>query len=125
MTVVYDAGALVAADRSDRALWADHRTRLELGIVPITTAPVVAQVSRSGRQAQLRRLLRGCQLVPFGAEEAHDVGALAGRCGVDDVIDVHVVTVAKRVGASVMTSDEQDLSRVASALKPPVPIIAI
>jgi len=125
MIVVYDAGALVAADRSDRAVWAEHRTRLELGLVPITTAPAVAQVSRSGRQAQLRRFLRGCQVVPFRAEDAHDVGALAGRCGVDDVIDVHVVTVAKRAGASVMTSDEQDVSRVASALKPPVPIIAI
>lgn len=124
MTVVYDAGALVAADRSDRNLWAEHRARLELGIVPITTAPVVAQVSRSGRQAQLRRFLRGCQLVSFGAEEANEVGALAGRCGVDDVIDVHVVTVANRVGASVMTSDAQDLSRVASELTPPVPIIA-
>lgn len=124
MTVVYDAGALVAADRSDRNLWAEHRARLELGIVPITTAPVVAQVSRSGRQAQLRRFLRGCQLVSFGAEESHEVGALAGRCGVDDVIDVHVVTVANRVGASVMTSDAQDLSRVASELTPPVPIIA-
>lgn len=125
MTVVYDAGALIAADRSDRALWAEHRARLEFGIVPITTAPVVAQVSRSSKQAQLRRFLRGCQLVPFGVEEAHDVGALAGRCSVDDVIDLHVLTVAKRAGASVMTSDEQDLSQVASALRPPVPIIAI
>ena len=40
MTVVYDAGGLIAADRSDREVWADHRARLELGLVPITTAPV-------------------------------------------------------------------------------------
>jgi hypothetical protein len=25
MTVVYDAGALIAADRSNRQVWADHR----------------------------------------------------------------------------------------------------
>lgn len=57
MSVVYDAGVLVAADRGDRDVWADHRVRLELGTAPVTTAPVVAQVSRSPRQAQLRRFL--------------------------------------------------------------------
>ena len=51
--VVYDAGALVAADRSERSFWADHKARLEMGMVPIVPAPVVAQVSRSARQAQL------------------------------------------------------------------------
>jgi hypothetical protein len=54
VTVVYDGGNLIAAERHDRAAWADHRTRLELGLVPMTTAPVVAQVSRSARQCQLR-----------------------------------------------------------------------
>ena len=78
MSVVYDAGALVAAERSERDLWADHRARLELGIVPVTTAPVVAQISRSGRQAQLRRFLRGCEVEPLRPEDAPDVSALAG-----------------------------------------------
>ncbi len=63
MSVVYDAGVFVAADRDDRGAWADHRVRLELGVVPTTTAPVVAQVTRSPRQAQLRRFLRGCDIV--------------------------------------------------------------
>ena len=57
---LYDAGVLVAADRNDRRAWADHRARLEAGLVPQTTAPVVAQVSRSSRQAPLRRFLQGC-----------------------------------------------------------------
>ena len=30
--VVYDAGALIAAERNDRRFWAEHRVRLELGI---------------------------------------------------------------------------------------------
>jgi hypothetical protein len=42
---------------------ADHRARLELGIVPVTTAPVVAQVSHSAQQLQLRQFLRGCDVV--------------------------------------------------------------
>lgn len=116
MTVVYDAGALIAADRSDREVWADHRARLELGAVPITTAPVVAQVSRSGRQAQLRRFLRGCEVVPFLEDEAHDIGTLASRAGSPDVVDVHVVSVAHRRGLGVLTSDESDLRSIVEAL---------
>lgn len=122
MSVVYDAGALIAAERSDRAVWADHRVHLELGLVPATTAPVVAQVSRSGRQAQLRRLLRGCDIVPFGADDAHDIGALAGRSGSTDVVDVHVVAIAHRRRFGVVTSDGDDLKPIADALRPRVPL---
>lgn len=117
MTVVYDAGALIAADRSHREVWADHRARLELGVLPVTTAPVVAQVSRSGRQVQLRRFLRGCSVVPFREEEAHDVGALAGRSGSSDVVDVHIVAVAHRLGFGVLTSDQGDIEPIVGALR--------
>lgn len=122
MSVVYDAGALIAAERSDRAVWADHRARLEFGLVPLTTAPVVAQVSRSGRQVQLRRFLRGCEVVAFGDDEAHEIGALAGRSGATDVVDVHVVAAAHRRRYGVATSDEGDLKPIADALRPRVRI---
>ena len=125
MSVVYDAGALIAADRSDRTEWADHRARLEMGLVPLTTAPVVAQVSRSGRQAQLRRFLRGCELLPFTAEEAHEIGRLAGQSGTPDVVDVHVVAVAHRQRYGVLTADEDDLEPIAEALHSRIPIIAV
>lgn len=98
VTFVYDAGVLIAAERHDRAVWADHRARLELGIVPVTTAPIVAQVSRSGRQAQLHRLLRGCDIVAFTPAQAHAVGALLGASGSADVVDAHVVLVAGASG---------------------------
>ena len=116
MTVIYDAGVLIAADRSNRQVWADHRVRLEVGVAPVTTAPVVAQVSRSGRQAQLRRFLRGCEIVPFAADEAHVVGALSGKSKSSDVVDVHVVAVAHRLGRQVLTSDQDDLDPVADAV---------
>ena len=125
MTVVYDAGALVAADRSDREVWADHRARLELGVVPVSTAPVVAQVSRSGRQAQLRRFLRGCEIVAFGSGEAHEVGTLAGSSGVADVVDVHIVVVAARRGFGVVTSDPNDLTPIVEALIHGIPIFRV
>ena len=125
MSVVYDAGALIAAERSDRAAWADHRVRLELGLVPVTTAPVVAQVSRSGRQAQLRRFLVGCDVVPFGGDEAHGIGALAGRVRQTDVVDVHVVATAHRLRFGVVTSDAGDLQPIADLLRPRVPLFAV
>ena len=120
MTVLYDAGLLIAADRNDREVWADHRARLELGVVPVTTAPVVSQVSRSSRQVQLRRLLRGCEIVAFAAEEVHEVGELLGRAGSSDVVDAHVVVTASRYGSSVITSDEEDLGRLSNCLQQPV-----
>lgn len=125
MSVVYDAGALIAAERSDRAAWADHRARLEMGLVPVTTAPVVAQVSRSGRQAQLRRFLRGCEVIRFDDDEAHDVGALAGRAGVTDVVDTHVVVTAHRLRLGIVTSDEGDLKPIADLLRPRTPLFKV
>jgi predicted nucleic acid-binding protein len=123
MSVVYDSGVLVAADRSDRRVWAEHRVRLESGVVPITTAPVVAQASRSSRQAQLFRFLRGCEVVPFAVGDSHEVGRLVGGAGTSDVIDGHVVVTASRHGSSVLTGDTADLARLAAHLPTSVPII--
>jgi predicted nucleic acid-binding protein len=116
MTFVYDAAVLVAADRSDRDVWADHRARLELGTPPITTAPVIAQVSRSERQVQLRRFLQGCEVLPFGADEAHAVGSLLAKAKTSDVVDAHVVIVAAGAGSTVVTGDVEDIGRLFAEL---------
>ena len=120
MSVVYDAGLLVAAGRNDREVWADHRARLEVGVVPVTTAPVVAQVSRSPRQVQLGRFLRGCDIVGFGREEPYEVGALLSRAETSDVVDAHVVFTASRGRSTVLTSDEHDLQRLSDCLADPI-----
>ena len=125
MSFVYDAGVLIAADRNERAIWAEHRARLELGSVPVTTAPVVAQVSRSDRQVQLRRFLGGCSIVPFAADQAHQVGALLQAAGSADVVDAHLIAVAGSTGAIVLSSDPKDLTRLADAVDGHVTIVAI
>jgi predicted nucleic acid-binding protein len=114
-TVVYDAGALVAAERNDRRLWAEHRVRLELGLSVVAPAPVVAQVSRSPKQAQLRRLLAGCEVVEFDEASAHGVGRLLAASKTNDVVDGAVVELAIRRRADVVTRDRDDLARLASA----------
>ena len=76
-------------------------------------APVVAQVSRSARQVQLRRLLRGCAVLPLDDRLAHDVGRLLGRSGTTDIVDATVVTMAIAAQAQVVTGDLDDISRLA------------
>ena len=122
MSFVYDAGVFVAAERNQRDVWADHRARLELGLIPQTTAPVVAQVSRSPRQVQLRRMLRGCDVVGFAPDDTHEVGALVGKASTSDVVDAHLAIVASRRQAAVLTSDVEDLRRLADQLPAPVRI---
>jgi hypothetical protein len=122
MSIVYDAGVLLAAERGDREIWADHRARLELGVVPWTTAPVVAQASRSPRQAQLRRLLRGCHVEAFTSEHAHEVGALLGKAGTANVVDAHVIIAAASTAATALTSDPDDLRHLSHRLPTPVPV---
>jgi hypothetical protein len=61
--VTYDSGALIAAERSERRMWARHRALLLRRVVPVVPAPVLAQCWRgTPRQAQLTRLLAGCEV---------------------------------------------------------------
>lgn len=122
MSAVYDTGALIAADRNDRRAWADHRARLEAGVIPVTTAPVVAQASRSPRQAQLHRFLQGCDVVSFRSSEAQVVGALLAKTGSADVVDAHVVVTAARLAAMVITGDPEDLRALADHVEPAVTV---
>jgi len=123
--VVYDAGVLVAADKNDRRVWAEHRVRLELGLIPLVPAAVVAQVSRSPRQAQLRRLLVGCDVLPMDEAAAHRAGLLLGKTRTADVIDAAVVDVAATHKATILTSDPTDIHRLVTALGARVDVFAI
>lgn len=118
MTTAYDAGALIAAASGDRTLWADHRVRLDSGRRPVTTAPVVAQVSRSARQVQLHRFLRGCEVRPMTADHAHPVGALLAATGTSDVVDAHLVHLAATESVTtILTSDVGDIGRLLDGLQ--------
>ncbi len=110
--VVYDAAVLIAADRNTRTVWLEHRARLEAGIVPVVPSPVVVQVSRSPTQVQLRRLLRGCEVVSLTEQRAHFAGRLLGRAGSADVVDAVVADIAASLRADVVTGDRADIRRL-------------
>lgn len=122
---VYDAAVLVAADRNERRAWAEHKARLELGVIPIVPAPVVAQVSRSERQVQLRRFLAGCAVVPLGESEAHEAGRLLGITRTADIVDAVVVTIALRQQAVILTGDPDDMERLVRAAGGEVAVVPV
>jgi hypothetical protein len=114
--VTYDTGALVAADRNDRKMWALHAGYLREEVVPVVPAPVLAQAWRGGaRQARVARILQVCDVEPLGEVLAKDVGVLAGKAKHDDVVDVAVVEGAIRRGDAVVTSAAGHVRKIAAA----------
>jgi hypothetical protein len=124
-TVVYDTGVLIAADRNERRVWAQHRVRLEAGVPPVVPAPVVAQASRSPHQAQMRRLLRGCEIAALDEELAHRAGALLVKSRSRDVVDASVVALAVQKAAEIVSSDADDLRRLIAAAGTSTPVHAL
>ena len=124
--VTYDAGALVAAERNDRRLWALHAGLLDEDIVPVVPAPVLAQAWRGGgRQASLSRLLAGCAIEAMSEQQARRVGQLAAKSGHDDIVDVTVVEGAVRRGDAVVTSNPSHIRKIAAAAGPGLRIVSI
>lgn len=112
MTDVLDAGALIAADRDDRAMW----TRLKAAAddAPLTHGGVVGQVWRAGSgQARLARLLSGVDVRPLTDDLGRASGVLLGATGTADVIDAAVVLLAAD-GDVIYTSDPDDIARLAA-----------
>ena len=115
--VTYNSGALIAAERGERRMWARHRALLLRRTVPVVPAPVVAQSWRgTSRQAQLARLLAGCQIETLDNTRARATGILIGRAGTTDIVDACVVEGALRRQDLVISSDEDDLRAIAAAV---------
>jgi predicted nucleic acid-binding protein len=123
--ITYDAGALIAAEREPRTLWALHRRALERGLRPTVPAGALAQAWRGGPQAELSRLLKGCRIEDFDEVRARAAGQACGRAQTSDVIDATVVVGAIARGDLVVTSDRKDLDRIASSLGTDIRIVAV
>jgi len=112
LTLVLDAGALIAVERKDRVTAALIEAARRDGRALIVPAGVVAQVWRDGqRQAIVARLLRARDVTveALTDEGARAAGVLCGRAGSTDVVDACVVIAARRHHATVLSSDRADL----------------
>jgi predicted nucleic acid-binding protein len=96
-------------------MWALHRRTLERDLRPTVSTTVLGQVWRGGRQARLSRLLHGCRIQPLTESDARSAGEALGASGEHDLVDAVVVVTALARGDLVVTSDPEDLRRIASA----------
>lgn len=125
-TVLYDAGALIAAERRNKRLLAMHETWLKSGFTAFVPTPVIAQAWRSPRQVGLTRVLNGCRAWPLDLEQALEVGKLLAASETSDVVDGAVVVAATRLRPiAVVTSDRDDLTHLGRTLRLPLPIVDV
>ncbi len=116
--VTYDTGALIAADRNDRRMWALHAGLLALEVSPTVPTTVLAEAWRGGpRHASLSRFLSLCTSEPLTEDRAKAVGVLAARAGHDDIVDVAVVEGAVRRRDAVVTSNPTHIRKIADAVR--------
>jgi predicted nucleic acid-binding protein len=116
MSIVLDAGALIAIERNDRGMWLVLKRAALLTESVLVPSTVLAQVWRgSARQTQLGRVLKQCVIAPFDAV-AEAVGVLCGKNHTSDICDAHVAVVAARSGKALYTSDPGDLRRLLDTL---------
>lgn len=118
--LVFDTGASIALDRGDRAgavIVAEARDADETITVP---AGCVAQAWRPpSRQARLATFLRqrNVDVVALDDAEARRVGQLLAGANASDVVDAHVAICAHRLEQTVLTSDVDDIKRLAPTVR--------
>jgi hypothetical protein len=112
----YDTGGLVAAERGSRTMWARHKHALLRGVTLTVPAVVLAQAWRGGPQPLLSRLLQGCEVQGVDESTARTIGAACAATQTRDIVDVAVIVGALARGDIVVTSDVDDLRRIADGL---------
>lgn len=120
--MIVDAGVLVSVDRGDRAALSFRTAAERAGQDLHTTAPVVAQVWRSGsRQARLAGFLKTLTIHPFDDLDGRRVGEILGSAGTSDTTDAHLVVTAAHLGLGIVTGDTGDIELLAACLPAPAP----
>jgi hypothetical protein len=122
VSLVLDAGALIAMERGDRATAALIEVGRQDGRGIIVPAGVVAQTWRNGpRQVRVARLLNANEVSvePLTDAAARATAILCGAAETNDVVDASVVIAARRYKATVISSDRADLLH----LDPTLPIV--
>jgi predicted nucleic acid-binding protein len=115
-TIVYDTGALLAAERRNPDFLALHDELTAARIRPIVPVVVLAQAWRGGPQHQISRILKACDIAPDDERIGRAAGMACAAAGTADVVDAIVVATAVRHQAPVVTSDPDDLTRIADAI---------
>ena len=130
MSLVLDAGALIALDRNNRNVWAMLRIASDdAQVVQVPVAAIAQAWRNSSRQVLLTRALRHCEEITLDAPAARAAGLLCGRSGTADIIDASVALTAAGLGrrrpVSVLTSDPDGLRHLLAILRADVNIVEV
>lgn len=126
MKLVLDTGALIALERSDRAMWRRFKGAHLTGTIAVTHGAVVGQAWRAGgpRQALLAMALDGIDVRPLDDRLGRAAGALLATTRMSDVVDAALVLLAAD-DDHVVTSDPDDLAPLARAAGKHVELITV
>ncbi len=113
MSLVLDAGALIAYERGSKTVQAFLERAYRHSEDVRTTTAVVAQTWHGDpKQARLAVLLRGVKERDLTGEQARLVGRLLRQNGTTDVVDGTIVDIAND-GDEILTSDPGDIRALA------------
>ena len=87
--------------------------------ITIPATALAQSIRNPAKQARLSRLVRQADtdLVALDGPDATSVGLLLARTGTADVVDAHVVVCARRAKQAIVTSDADDLRRIAPEIQ--------
>lgn len=111
--LTFDTGALIAADKHSAKMAALVKIAVQRRSPTTVPAPVLAQAWRKNN-SKIALLLRSCRITVLDEEAARGVGNLLADAGRSDIVDAAVVLGAIARGDSVVTSDREDIERLAS-----------
>ncbi len=113
--LVFDAGALIALDRGDRAVGALVTAAARNGTETVTSSACVAQVWRDpARQARLAKALAGFLEWPLDPLRSRRCGLLLADARTSDIADA-ALTLLVQDGDTVLTSDPHDIEHLLQA----------
>ena len=114
-SIVYDAGALIAAESDTERMWALHKRVLDRGVTPIVPVAVLAEVWRGGRKQQrLAQFIRSCEVEVLSEASARSAGALLAAAP-HGVVDATVVECVLRRSCPCVSGKRGHLIELAGA----------
>lgn len=115
--VAFGTGALVAAARGDRRVWALHRAALAHGLVPVVPAQALAEAARAaGASTAFEHFVVGTEVEVLDRSLARAVASVADQVGTDGLAGVAVVELAARRSLAVVSDRPHRAAEVSSAL---------
>ena len=126
MSLILDAGALIALERNNQYIWRRLKAAPQSNHQPKTHGGVVAQVWRGGgsRQSRLAQALNMMEVAPLDAALGRRAGVLLANTGLTDAIDAALVALAEH-GDQIITSDPDDIVLLVEAGNRRIDVVSI